>query len=449
MESMERFVDLKQGLVSRRIFFDQDIYRAELERIFARCWLFLGHESQIPEPGDFVTAYMGEDPVLVCRGSDGKVRAFLNSCRHRGMKVCRADRGNARQFTCSFHGWTYANTGELKGVPMERDAYGDRLDRSAWGLHAVPKLRIYGGMIFGNWDAGAGSLDTFLGDLRWYLDVMIERQIGGIEFVPGLQRYALKANWKIASENFAGDTYHLPYSHGSMFRLDIRQINPANPSFRNLEKRYHNVALDNGHGLTGIVFGGERYAVDLELAKSYGPEVVEYVEECQQRLLRAFPKHQADMYAPSFSNIFPNLSFNDFSALRPIGFYLWLPKGPCRLEAWNWCGIDRDAPKVIKDEARVDFTRIQAASGIAAQDDTENFEQVTEATRGVVGQQLDFNYQMNIGEEYRQAPNGCPGRFSPYISETNQLNFYAYWASLMDTRRTESSHGRRRAAAPR
>ena len=449
MENLHRYLDLDQGLVGRRIFFDQEIYETELERIFARCWLFLGHESQIPECGDYMSAYMGEDPVLVCRGDDGRVRAFLNSCRHRGMKVCRADRGNARQFTCSFHGWTYANSGELKGVPLGEEAYGDRLDKKAWGLLEVPKLAVYGGMIFGNWDAGAESLDEFLGDLRWYLDVMIERQIGGIEFIPGMQRYSLNANWKIASENFAGDTYHLIYSHGSMFRLDIRQINPANPNFRGKEREYYNIGLDNGHGLTGVVFGGERYEVDRELARTYGPEVVEYVEECQQRLIRALPSNQAGMYAPSFSNMFPNLSFNDFSALRPIGFYLWIPKGPCRLEAWNWCGVDRDAPQVIKDEARVDFTRIQSVSGIAAQDDTENFEQVTEATRGVVGQRLDFNYQMNVGQDLLEGPPGCPGRFSPYISETNQLNFYRHWATLMDSPWSGRSHGRRRAAASR
>ena len=441
MPDSQRYVNWEEGLVSRRIFFDPEIYQAELERIFARCWLFLGHESQIPHLGDYMTAYMGEDPILVCRGSDGVVRAFLNSCRHRGMKVCRADRGNARQFTCSFHGWTYGNTGELRGVPLGKDAYGERLDKSKWGLLEVPKSTSYGGLLFGNWDAGAQTLDEFLGEFRWYLDVMIERQIGGIEFVPGIQRYSMNANWKIASENFAGDTYHLPYSHGSMFKLDIRQINPGNPTFRDKESEYYNIGLDNGHGMTGVAFGGERYAVDLEAAKEYGAEVVEYVEECQQRLIKAFPKSQAGVYALSFSNLFPNLSFNDFSALRPIGFYLWLPKGPGQLEAWNWCGIDRDAPKVIKELARVDFSRIQSVSGIAAQDDTENFEQVTEATRGVVGQRLDFNYQMNVGQDLLQGPADCPGRFAPYISETNQLNFYQHWATLFNRSAAEQRHG--------
>ena len=134
-------VDPDKGIISREIFVNDEIFATELEQVFARAWLFVGHESQIPEPGDFFNSRMGTESVLLTRDPQGEIHVLLNSCRHRGMKVCRYDEGNASDFVCPYHGWSYstdgtlvAAAGELLGVPHYRSGYGGHLDRSQWGL---------------------------------------------------------------------------------------------------------------------------------------------------------------------------------------------------------------------------------------------------------------------------------------------------------------------------
>jgi len=138
--SMPEFVDLQNGCVSREIFVNDDIYQQEQEQVFARAWLFIGHESQIPQPGDYFVTAMGEESVILTRDSTGSIRAFLNTCRHRGMKVCRDDEGHTAVFTCPYHGWSYGTDGRLVGVPYYREAYHEQLDRSQWGLIEVAQL---------------------------------------------------------------------------------------------------------------------------------------------------------------------------------------------------------------------------------------------------------------------------------------------------------------------
>jgi phenylpropionate dioxygenase-like ring-hydroxylating dioxygenase large terminal subunit len=133
----EGLVNAREGLVSPRIFVDPEIYRQEQERIFTRTWLYVAHESEIPQSGDFVTRTMGEDSVIVARGADGKIRVFLNACRHRGMPVCREDMGKTSSFVCGYHGWRFGISGELIGVPFF-EGYQGKLDKSCLGLHQAP-----------------------------------------------------------------------------------------------------------------------------------------------------------------------------------------------------------------------------------------------------------------------------------------------------------------------
>jgi len=109
-----------QGQIPAYIFSSPEIFELEMARVFPRCWLLVAHESEVSKPGDFVTRSLGQYPVIVVCGEDEKIRILLNVCRHRGMRVCRADSGNSADFLCPYHGFNYKNTGELTGVPFEK-----------------------------------------------------------------------------------------------------------------------------------------------------------------------------------------------------------------------------------------------------------------------------------------------------------------------------------------
>ena len=111
---------------------------------------FSAMTSMIPNKHDYFTHYMGESNVIVQRDGAGRVRAYLNKCRHRGNLVCPYDRGNARNFSCAYHGWVYSD-GRLTGVPFSREAYSGAINMGEWGLVEVPRLASFGGLIFGSW----------------------------------------------------------------------------------------------------------------------------------------------------------------------------------------------------------------------------------------------------------------------------------------------------------
>ncbi|MDA1036142.1 MAG: Rieske 2Fe-2S domain-containing protein, partial [Chloroflexi bacterium] len=133
--SIRSLIDMEKGTISRDAYVNDDVFEQEMEQIFQRCWLFLGHESQLPNPGDFIISRMGTEEVIVVRDrKDKQIRVFLNSCRHRGMKVCRYDEGNNLVFTGPFHAWTYDTKGALVAVGFgnHATAYTDTLPREDW-----------------------------------------------------------------------------------------------------------------------------------------------------------------------------------------------------------------------------------------------------------------------------------------------------------------------------
>jgi len=197
------------------LYTDPRIFDDEMERIFRRGWVFVGHDSEIPSPGDFVTRRVGTEPVIMVRGKDGDVSVFVNRCMHRGTMVCPADRGSARTFTCPYHGWTYDISGELLGVPYP-GGYA-AFDKSAHGLTRAPRLSSYRGFVFASLSPAGISLAEHLGSATRLIDRSCDLSPAGeVELTAGWVKHRCAANWKALPENDS-DGYHLGFVHRALF----------------------------------------------------------------------------------------------------------------------------------------------------------------------------------------------------------------------------------------
>ncbi len=417
MSEWDELVDLERRTVSPRVFTDPDVYRAEQERVFGRCWLYVAHESQIPQPGDFVTNYMGEEPVIVCRDADGRVRVFINSCRHRGMRFCRTDTGNTRTFHCPYHGWTYDVQGRLVGVPQYQEAYYGELKREEWGLLEVPRVDAYRGLIFASFDKEAESLDTYLAEMKWYLDVVLNRTAAGWVTLPGVHKWSLKGNWKLAAEQFGGDNYHVTAGHESMARLGL--IPPGKTSGDEPWVRDFEVRTEKGHGWINLAIADPPAVT--EITGAYQAQVQ---AEARQRLSAA----QSDLVGCVYvGTIFPNFSLISFVGF--LSFRLWQPRGPKRMEVWSWGLAEREAPPAVVEVARKMQILTFSPSGIFEQDDGEMWGESVEAMGGVYRRRFPLNYQMGAGHGRRDPEK--PGLIHPPSTEISVFGFYERWRALM------------------
>ncbi|MEG3174304.1 aromatic ring-hydroxylating dioxygenase subunit alpha [Sphingomonas sp. ZB1N12] len=414
-------VDEKAGKYDPKIYTDESLYRLELERIFARTWVCMGHETQIPKSGDFMTAYIGEDPVVVARQKDGGIRVFLNQCRHRGMRICRADSGNAKAFTCTYHGWAYNQGGDLVSVPMEQEAFGGCLNKADWGPKQA-RVETYKGLIFANWDADAPALDEYLGDAKFYMDIMLDRCEAGTEAIPGIQKWVIPCNWKFPAEQFASDAYHAgTTSHlsgimaGVPEDVDISQVAPPTEGL--------NVRMANGHGC-GLFLRNPMFYMTI-----LGPKVTQYLtagpayEETVQRL----GQNRADVNL-CHCNVFPNLSF--LAGINTVR--MWQPRGPNEIEVWTFTLVDKSAPDEIKDEWRRHTSRTFSAGGVFEQDDGENWCDIQQVLHGHVAQQQSFNIEMATHTISNENKEGFPGdSFGYTYAEEAARGLYTFWTKIM------------------
>ncbi|MWV38454.1 Rieske 2Fe-2S domain-containing protein [Natrialba sp. INN-245] len=433
---VERILDthreaLQDGRLPMTVYNDEEIFETELHRIFGQCWMFIGHETEVPEPGDYAKRYIGKDPFIFIRGEDGQIRVLFDSCTHHGSQLCKAEQGNSSHFRCPYHGWTFKNTGDLAGIPLRDQAF-EGLDPDEWGLHEAPRVENYKGLVFASIADEGPSLEEYLGDFKWYLDVHLDIAKGGMEVIGEPHRWRADSDWKSGSDNFSADSYHTGVAHRSVFEVGFGDEDISGTAGQ--ETQRHVTHADSGSTSLRLldpeeeIFFGypEEYITDENLSD----EQYEVAAAC----------------GAATGTIFPNLSFIHLAATndpdKPLdGFFSlrqWQPVAPGEMEAWSWVLVPAEASEEYKQRAYDVALGTFSPSGNFEQDDFAVWDGIAEAAGTVFADQQDvqMNYQMGmpgIGKaEIDEDWDGPGTAWDDNLEEGTCRTFHGNWQKAMN-----------------
>ncbi|WP_028658702.1 aromatic ring-hydroxylating oxygenase subunit alpha [Nocardioides insulae] len=436
----EVLANVRRGMLPAHIYNDAEVFEAEKERLFSRSWMFVAHESEIPQVGDYVVRRVMDNSFIVSRAQSGEIHAMFNMCLHRGMQVCRAEQGNASHFRCPYHGWSYKNDGRIVGLPFHQEAYGgeEGFARKGQRLVPAPSLDTYNGLIFVSMDPEAPPLSEFLGDFAFYLDYYTNQSPSGVE-VLGPQRWRVKANWKIGAENFAGDMYHTPQTHTSVVEIGLFREPKA-------EKRKDGCTYWAGNG------GGTTYKLppgSLEERLKY----VGYPDEMIKRMKDQWSAEQLDVigrdgFMISAASVFPNLSLvhnwpkvaDSDDVLPFISLRQWQPISADETEVLSWFVVDKEAPEEFKKLSYKAYLMCFGSSGMFEQDDVENWVSLTNTAGGTMARSLLLNGRMGLLNDDQpvvtpltEGEFAGPGVARVGYGEYNQRALLNAWADYLET----------------
>ena len=434
--SLRSMVDIESGLVSREVYVNDEIFRQEQEQIFMRAWLFVGHESMVPNPGDFAASRMGAEEVIMVRDRKNKVHVFLNTCRHRGMKVCRYDRGNALVFTCPFHAWTYDTEGKLVGMGHQKQAYGPDFDKAEWPLHEVAQLRNYYGSIWATWDPKAPSFEEYLGPIAPSVRHCFQSSDGednGLEVFMPIMRWRIPTNWKFPAFSFAGDGTHGAMTHLSVNAAAVGPQGTRGGGERHLlraefpRKSHEIVATEYGHGGHLAIYGATGVPPYRDTWDTV-PGADDYYRAQREKKAAKVGEHYMTPggHGGGHFNIFPNVTLDSWRILH------WHPIAPGVTESWRLFQVDKNAPKEVKDGVRHYAMRYCGPMGCTESDDMENWNYAYPASKGAVAQTLDYPFLQAMGQA---TPNE---RYPGFVSvghtyaEENQRARLRRWLEFME-----------------
>lgn len=368
-ERIDHYIDDRpqEGVfrVHRDVFRAAELFELEQKFIFERTWSFVGLDSQLRRPNDFITTHIGRVPVLVMRDAQGALAAFVNTCRHKGALLCRTESGNARVLVCNYHGWAYESTGKNIGIKdREAGCYRDAFNAESHDLIALPRLESYKGLLFASLHPDVPSLADFLGGMRPLIDLAMEQGPEGMEFLPGRIIYTYDANWKLQMDNGI-DFYHLTSTHPSFMevvrrREEAEQGNLAAKQFdwnRRMTQRGGMFGFEYGHSAIWLTQAQPEkrpiHATREEVGARMGPAVLDW------------------MFRMRNTTLFPNMQIADSTSLMIRTFR---PLSPQKTEMRVYCMAPIGEAADVRAWRLRQFEDFFNVSGFATPDDTVVYE---------------------------------------------------------------------------
>ena len=357
-------IDGRKFRVHRSSMTSDEVFQAELHRVFTHSWLYVGHESEIVNPGDYVRRSVGGRPIFMVRSAKSReVRVFHNSCTHRGAMVCRTEKGNQKSFQCFYHAWTFDTDGKLVGIP-DKEGYEGR-DLSDLALHTPPRVETYRGFVFLSFDPDIQDLVSYLAGAREYLDLIVDGASDDVEVIKGTHEYGMGANWKLLVENSI-DGYHAAPLHATYFQYLASVGTDISGGITGVGRD-----LGNGHAVAEGHAPWGRPIASWE--PSFGEEAKNEIEQIRADLVDRHGEELAYKMANTSRNLFiyPNLIINDIMAVTIRTF---MPTAPDRTEITAWQIAPRTELPLLRERRLDNFLTFLGPGGFATPDDIEALE---------------------------------------------------------------------------
>lgn len=423
--------------VARPIFTDPEIFDLEMRHVFEGGWAFLGMASQAEKPNDFFTTTLGRVPVLVTRDKQGVLRAFVNSCPHKGARLASQTSGNARLFVCPYHSWSFANSGECKAVKWESaGCYAAGFKQDDHNLKPIGRFGEYRGFLFGSVNPDVPPLEDYLGEARHMLDLVADQSDDGLELVPGRVRFTFQANWKMQLEN-CSDQYHFTSTHPSLIKVLERRGRQKSEAI--VESSLSGADFWKG-GNDAIVAGSYSFANGhvVTWGKMEANPSLALFERHEALMEKFGPARAAWMFNMRNLTLFPNVqvAVNAATQLRVIR-----PLSPNLTEMETWCLVPRNESAEARRLRIRQYEDFFNPTGMAIADDNAVYEECQtgmgdRANAWLQGHARGLAGTARGGDAFSDAlgmqPEHSIAGTSQLADETLFQSYYREWARRMD-----------------